>query len=241
MSDYNYHKMLSGAKWVFFDLDDTLFDFAACSVVALRELYASSTVLQRRFGDFDAFWEAYHILNSELWRLYHSGSIERDYLKTERFERLIRPVMPIPEANAEARRLDEEYLWLLSEQGATVDGTHGILQALSKRYLIGILSNGFIDTQYRKLWHSGLDRYVQRMIVSDEIGIQKPAKAIFDHALRETGADAATSVMIGDNPDTDIKGAIDAGWKAIYFNPSGRPYDGPAPQIRNLSELIKDL
>ena len=83
MSDYNYHKMLSGAKWVFFDLDDTLFDFAACSVVALRELYASSTVLQRRFGDFDAFWEAYHILNSELWRLYHSGSIERDYLKTE--------------------------------------------------------------------------------------------------------------------------------------------------------------
>lgn len=225
------------AKWVFFDLDDTLYDFAACSLEALRELYAASGVLRERFREFDAFSNAYHSVNSELWRLYHANAIKRSYLKTERFERLLRSAMSKAEARALAIRLDEDYLWLLSERGATVDGAIETLLYLSRHYLIGILSNEFIDTQYRKLRHSGLDRYVQRMVVSDEIGIQKPARAIFDHALVETGAQAATSIMVGDNPDTDIKGAIDAGWKAIYFNPHGLPYDGPALQIRSLTEL----
>ncbi len=229
---------LQGVKWVFFDLDDTLYDFASCSLVALRELYDSNKSLRSRFDSFDAFAEAYHALNSELWSLYHAGSIGRSYLKTERFERLLRPVMPPASAREEAQKLDEEYLWALSRQGATVEGAHEVLKILSRHYLIGILSNGFINTQYRKLRHSGLDRYVQRMVVSDEIGIQKPAKAIFDHALRETGAEAATSIMIGDNPETDIKGALEAGWKAIYFNPAERPYSGPALQIRSLRELV---
>lgn len=238
LADSKLHQALLEAKWVFFDLDDTLYDFAACSLEALRELYAAHGVLRQRFGEFDAFADSYHEVNSELWRLYHANAIERSYLKTERFERLLRPAMRQPEAREIARKLDEEYLWLLSERGKTVEGAFETLRVLSKHFLIGILSNGFINTQYRKLRHSGLDRYVQRMVVSDEIGIQKPAKALFDHTLLETGAQAATSIMIGDNPDTDVKGALDAGWKAIYFNPRCLPYDGPAPQIKSLTELI---
>lgn len=239
MTNSDLHQTLLGAKWVFFDLDDTLYDFAACSNEALRKLYAAHGELKSIFNNFGDFSDAYHTLNSELWRLYHANAIERSYLKTERFGQLLRQSMPPAEARALAQKLDEEYLWLLSEQGTTVAGAFETLRILSKHYLIGILSNGFIDTQYRKLRHSGLDRYVQRMVVSDEIGIQKPAKAIFDHALRETGADEETSVMIGDNPETDIKGAIEAGWKDIYFNPHGAPYDGAAPQIRSLTELIR--
>ena len=238
MTNFSFHPALKDAKWVFFDLDDTLYDFAACSLVALRNLYDANPIIKRGFADFNSFSNAYHAVNSELWRQYNAGIVSREYLKRERFERLLRPLMCHKEAKTLADKLDADYLRHLSEQGLTVENSIQTLYILSKHFLIGVISNGFINTQYRKLHRSGLNRYIQRMIVSDEIDIQKPAREIFDYALTETGADAETSVMIGDNPETDIKGALNAGWRAIFFNPYGFSYNGSTPQIRSLSELL---
>ena len=125
--------------------------------------------------------------------------------------------------------VNDRYLWLLGECNTPVEGAGDILESLSRRFLIGVLTNGFTEVQYRKLNSTGLDRYIQRMVISDEIGIQKPDPRIFRYAEQETGAEPSTTIMIGDNPDNDIRGAINAGWRAIYLDRKSKPFTTDSP------------
>lgn len=237
----NQNSLFSGVKWVFIDLDDTLWDFSSNSDLSLQKLYNHHTILKTTYPDFIEFNNKYHCKNSELWELYHHGHISQDYLKVERFRWLLEHKGYSSDDIMECSwELNDWYLNQLALCSLTIDGAMELLEALSKKFLIGILSNGFIDVQYRKLSSSGLDKYVQRMIISDEIGIQKPDQRIFDYALNEVGATADEVILIGDNPDADIKGAIEAGWKAIYFNRKNKPITQTTPNavISSLREII---
>lgn len=213
-------------KWIFLDLDDTLWDFAKNSDIALELLYNKESELQAFFESENAFTVSYHALNSQLWSRYHHAEISRDYLLNERFRGVLADALSsvkttfLQESGLKpyADKLNSEYLRLLGEQTNVVDGARDVLSELSKQYLIGVLSNGFKEVQYEKLRNTGLDRYVQRMVLSDEIGIQKPDRRIYDYALEETGAIANQTVMVGDNPETDVQGALNAGWRAIFFD-----------------------
>lgn len=228
--------------WAMFDLDDTLWDFSSNSNKALAVIYADTPLLRPFYADFQSFANAYHLVNDRLWNLYHHGEISTDFLKTERFEAVTRIIPGIENAHSLAQRLNDAYLATLADYPDMVEGALDLVRAVAPYYLIGILSNGFRNTQYRKLAASGLDRYVQRMIISDEIGIQKPDKRLFDYALRATGADPRTLVWVGDNPDADIKGGIEAGWNTIYFNRKGKPYEGTgSPLVAHSLAEVKQM
>ena len=68
--------------------------------------------------------------------------------------------------------------------------------------------------------------------------MNKPDKAIFEHALSLGKASKHESVMIGDSLEADIYGALNFGMDAIYFNPNNlaKPEDVPI-QITNLNQL----
>lgn len=228
-------------KWIFFDLDDTLWDFAANSLEALREIYDSESQLRIPFPSFDSFSEVYHRVNAALWRRYHRGEIRRETLMNGRFLATIEeaPVKAPTQLLTEefSCRLSDAYLHALGQKSALVEGAADVLSRLSADFLIGILSNGFREVQYDKLFNSGLDRYVQRMVLSDEIGIQKPDRRIFDHALRAVGASPQEVIMVGDNPEADIAGALSAGWRAIYFD---KRHEGNAPAGAPLAMTLQE-
>lgn len=209
-------------RWLFFDLDDTLWDFSANSDRALKLLFNQSDILNDAFGSFNEFSDVYHRHNDILWRDYANGAIDADSLKRLRFENTLRDARKSYSASPDpigvCYDLNERYLNLLVEGKRLIPGAIETLQLLQLRYLLGILSNGFRDTQYKKLYSTPLNRYITRLITSAEADATKPDRQIFEYALRATGADAQSSVMIGDNADTDIRGAIDAGLKAIYFH-----------------------
>lgn len=211
-------------KWIFFDLDDTLFDFSSASLIALRRLFDENPEINRRFSTPETFIDEYHIHNKRMWDLHESGQITADFLKPERFRLTVFPDRHDDDSINRSRRLNDRYLWLLGECDAPLQGARELLSGLSKKFLIGVLTNGFTEVQYRKLRSTGLDRYIQRMVISDEIGIQKPDPRLFRYAEQETGAEPETSLMIGDNPDNDIRGAINAGWHAIYLDRKGKPF-----------------
>ncbi|MBO4380143.1 MAG: HAD family hydrolase, partial [Muribaculaceae bacterium] len=97
--------------------------------------------------------------------------------------------------------------------------------------------NGFSGVQERKLKNAGLK--VDVVVLSDEIDINKPDRRLFDYALQKSGATAEESLMVGDNPLTDIAGAIKAGWRSILYKPTA-----PASSegiIRSLPELLDIL
>ena len=211
-------------KWIFFDLDDTLFDFTSASSISLLRLWDETPMIRSRFENPEAFLSDYHIHNKDMWDLHEHGEITADFLKAERFRLTVTPERSDEETIKASRKLNDRYLWHLGECDSVCEGAKETLEILSQKYLIGILTNGFTEVQYRKLRSTGLNRYIQRMVISDEIGIQKPDRRLFRHAEMATGANPDSTVMIGDNPDNDIAGALNSGWHAIYYDCKVKPF-----------------
>ena len=94
-----------------------------------------------------------------------------------------------------------------------------ILSYLQKKsYALHVITNGFHDTQWNKLRNSGLDKFFSYVITSESSNSLKPKKEIFDFALSMAEAEISDSIMIGDNIEVDIKGALNAGMDCIYID-----------------------
>lgn len=225
----------SRPDWVFFDLDDTLWDFKTNSMVALSHIFTNCPEIRSRFDSFDSFYDIYHFHNERLWKLFAEGNINADFLKRERFRSVLFPDDSSAETQTACARINSIYLSILAKQTCLIDGAVEILASLSRRFMIGVLTNGFREVQYQKLRCGGLDRYVQRMVISDETGFRKPDPAIFHYAADAVGACDSRCIMVGDNLHTDIKGALSAGWRAVWFDRDGK---GDISSLLMLSDIL---
>lgn len=214
------NEKMKGIVTVFVDIDDTLWWFTENSKLALRHTFDAFDISS--VCTYERFKEVYLKKNLELWNLYHHGLIDKDFLVNERFRFTLKECGYKGDVEKMCHLLDEEYLRFLALQPTTIPGARQLLEYLVARgYDVNTLSNGFQGTQQQKLISGGLSDLIHRNVLSDDCGITKPQRGIFDYALEQCGAEAATTVMIGDNPDADIKGAHDAGWRTIYFNIRG--------------------
>lgn len=205
---------------VWLDLDDTLIDFHTNSRHSLQRLRDREEPLQRLFPTTDSWIETYELHNQNLWRLYGAGEISRSYLRMERFRRPLTDAgMEEDEGTKLSARYDTEYLDLLAMERGLVDGSIDLLRYLRGRGVrIGCLSNGFSDVQFRKLRNCGLEEWFDIVVLSDDIGINKPDRRLFNHAMERSGSpEPSAHLMIGDNAVSDIGGAIGAGWEAIHY------------------------
>lgn len=117
---------------------------------------------------------------------------------------------------------------------------HEVLEYLSPKYNLYILSNGFKELQVHKMRLSGIDNYFKKVVLSDDIGILKPWPEIFHFALSATQSQLNESLMIGDSWENDIVGAAGVGMHQVFYNLSGRvdlPFT-PTYQISDLKELL---
>lgn len=226
--NFSHYKTIN---WIFFDLDDTLWNFSANSAISLRKLYEISPILKKLFKSIEEFINIYHINNSLMWDYYSKGLVTTNELKVERWRRTL-ATRQFEVLTAVCEELDRNYLDILAKGNEKFEGVDSMLSNLSKKYLLAILSNGFSKTQYQKLHYSGIERYITRTIVSEEIGINKPNPKIFDYAISETGA-SVPYLMVGDNGETDILGAMKAGWNAIWYNPKGSVFPLDKIEMKN--------
>lgn len=232
---------MKGIVTVFVDIDDTLWWFTENSKLALRHTFDAFDISS--VCTYERFKEVYLKKNLELWNLYHHGLIDKDFLVSERFRFTLKECGYKGDVEKMCRLLDEEYLRFLALQPTTLPGARQLLEYLvAQGYDVNTLSNGFNGTQQQKLISGGLSDLIHRNVLSDDCGITKPQRGIFDYALEQCGAQAATSVMIGDNPDADIKGAHDAGWRTIYFNVRGlEPIEGTADAVVGSLDEIQQI
>ncbi len=228
-----------GYKYLFFDLDNTLWDFDANAKFTLRLLF-DQYELGRCFPDFETYYRLYSENNAHLWRLYGDGKITKEALNTERF------LFPLRSVDASflsiAAKMQEAYLPLLAQQTRLMDGALEVLDHLrSKRYELYLISNGFVEIQHEKLERTGLKSYFKKLYFSEQVGAHKPAKQFFDYAIKSSNAVKKQSLVIGDNFEADIVGAKNAGIDQVYFSPhaiaESLPFT-PTYQIANLQELI---
>ena len=229
-------------KDLFVDFDDTLYDTHGNSVIALRETFEAFS-LERWFPDPQTFYDAYWLANIDLWTRYSRGEITRDYLIVERFRRPLSEGRGLEITEALCLEMSDRFLEYCATKSGLVEGAHELMDYLKGRgYRMHMTSNGFHEVQYKKLAASGLRNYFDTIILSEDAGANKPSKAFFDYALAKSGASVDTTMMIGDNLQTDIIGAHDVGLDTILFNRWDiPPSDIPTYTVAALREIMQIL
>ena len=200
-------------KHIFFDLDHTLWDFEANSNIAFETIFKKYDV-----GiDLQRFLNYYQGINQNYWRLYRNDKITKEELRVGR----LRDTFVKINQKFDYELIDNlsvEYIAVLPNNNLLFDGTYEILDHLFPKYKLHIITNGFSEVQYKKIDNSGLSKYFDKIITSEDAGVKKPNPKIFKYALEKANATSSESIMIGDNWEADIMGALDNGLDAIYFN-----------------------
>ena len=222
-------------KHIFFDLDHTLWDYDRSAQETLSEIHEmldlqDDQVTKRELVD------TFYKVNDNLWHLYNHGKIDREYIKKSRFKEIFAKVGADTSYSPKA---SEYFLHHCSLKPYLIEDSLVVLNYLAERYDLHIITNGFTDSQNNKLSSSGIADFFNVVVTSESTGSKKPSPEIFHHSLIEAGALHSDSVMIGDNPRTDISGAKAVGIYAILYDPSGRKRSLADVSIQSLMELIK--
>ena len=204
-------------KDLFFDLDHTIWDFELNSKETLWDLHLKYELEAKGINNFDEFYSIYSVHNHRLWDRYSKGFIKQEEL---RWKRIYLSLLDYKIADeALSKEMSVDYLTILPDKKNLFPYTIEILEYLkSKDYSMHLITNGFESVQFKKIKNSNLADYFTEVITSEASNSLKPNKEIFEYALKVSNAKLETSIMIGDNEDADIQGAINAGMDSIFVN-----------------------
>jgi putative hydrolase of the HAD superfamily len=227
-------------KHLFFDLDHTLWDYDTCVKESLSELYHSYELVNYGIPVYESFLEAFYQVNFKLWAMYDLGQIDKVGLREQRFQLIFKAAgaktIEIPTS------FEDDFIHSTSSKTHVLPYTFEILNYLKPHYGMHIITNGFNESQARKLESSGLAPYFDLVVTSETTGHKKPDPRIFQYAMQKIGITQQEVVMIGDNPDSDMLGAKNAQIDHIFFNPYGKSISfEPTHTIQALVELEKLL
>jgi putative hydrolase of the HAD superfamily len=222
-------------KHIFFDLDNTLWDYKSNMRETFSEVVRELNLLQVQ-ERFDEFVTLFDRNNDKYWIEYRKGLISKEYLRRQRFldslEAIgVRDVSIIP-------HMAELYHQRVSRKSNLFPGVRETLTYLKEKYNLYIITNGFVEIQTNKLESSALSQYFKRIFMAEATGFQKPDRRFFYHALSSVNAKKSESMMIGDDLEADIVGAKEAGIDQVFFNPTGAVHEVQITyEIRSIEEL----
>ncbi len=234
-------------KAVFIDWDDTIGDFLGAAKLALQDMYEKYN-LSEYFASFEEFFLLYKPHNLELWDKYGKDQVTKEYLSFDRFffplmhgskggERRLGDKAIRQEVAALTEQLSEDFLNMTTARFSLLEGAEELVRYLAAKYPLTVVTNGFVEVQYEKFDKSGLRDCFAHIVLSEEVGCQKPNPRIFEEALRMNGLQAEDVVMIGDSWNSDIQGAINAGIDQIWIRKS----KDPLPEGQSATHLVQSL
>ena len=227
---------IKGITDVFFDLDHTLWDFDKNSGLAFDKIFK----LNNLNVDLKLFLEQYEPINLNYWKLYREEKIEKEVLRFGRLNDAFLAINMHIEKSV-ILKLSEDYITHLSTFNYLFENTFEILDYLTLNYNLHIITNGFDEVQHKKMVNSKINTYFKTVTNSEIVGVKKPNPKIFDYALQIANTNVEQSIMIGDNYEADVLGAINMGMDAIFFDVNNMLLTDNIKQVDKLIDIKKHL
>jgi putative hydrolase of the HAD superfamily len=224
---------MKNMRAVLFDVDDTLFDRKGVQPLILEMIVKR---LPELFKDLEIGSIAEAFVESDLitTRDFDAGA-PSEGLRDIR-SRLFLRILGLREDHAQT--ITEMYVREYPAVNAPMSGARAVVSRLRRKYLTGVVSNGFPDVQYTKLETIGLIKEFSCIVLSEEIGIRKPDPRIFKHAASLLNVEPGECLYVGDSYTNDVVGAKNAGMRTCWFNRDARE---PTTEEMQPDLIIKDL
>jgi YjjG family noncanonical pyrimidine nucleotidase len=220
--------------WLCFDADGTLFDYDYAEAQALK-----NTFLAINLPFEDGYLDVYRGINQGLWQALERHEITPAVLPLRRFELLLDSL----QVRGPAQRMSSVYLEQLALCAESVEGAYEVLQALHSKSRIAIVTNGLQSVQRGRLGRSSVRDFIDKLVISEEVGAAKPQAAFFDAVFARLGNPLKSDVLIiGDSLSSDIQGGLDYGLDTCWYNPTHQPLPAHLGritfEIKHLRELL---
>jgi len=225
---------MSSFKLVSFDVDDTLIDFQAMQRRGMETVAAAMHDLLR--GDHA------HITPDDLLDRYRLAGADPDPIvapwRTVRRRVCADVLAEAGRADAEplADRLLAGYLRTFDASLTYLPGALDLLAALRGRFALGWLTNGNTTPE-----EAGLSAYFDVVVTPERQRLKKPDPAVFVEAAHQAGSAVSEILHVGDSLASDVAGALAAGCRAVWYNPTGKPeIPGIVPDVTivHLDEVL---
>ena len=198
--------------FVYFDLDNTLLDHSKAEKNAHLAIHSLFEELQQ--VDADLWHTTYKAINTRLWMEYQRGETDRQSLQKTRFRESMESL------GITARRSEEigsRYMEVYREYWSWIEGAEEALIRVAEHYPVGFITNGFTETQRKKIEFLNLRRFSDLFIISEELGVMKPHPKVFDVATEKAERPRERILYVGDSYSSDIIGGRNAGWGTAWY------------------------
>jgi putative hydrolase of the HAD superfamily len=226
-------------KHLFFDLDRTLWDFDKNSSETLAEAVYHFKLIDK-ISTIEQFIAQFNIHNNFVWEMYRQKKMNKETVRFERFRLALEPygIADLSLIN----KLQAYYLNNAPLKKNLLDDCIDVLEYLSEKYSLYIISNGFYENQLLKMQSGRIEHYFKKIFTSDKLGHSKPDRKIFEHAIKSVNAKKTESLFIGDDPVNDIEGPKNFGIDQVWLKTNSMNCSViPTYTIENLSELKQIL
>lgn len=206
-------------KAIFFDLDRTLWDMERNNYETLYDLYFFHRLEQKGISNTALFIDTYNHVNQAAWELYREDKIDKEALRWRRFNDTFL-LLGLNDIEL-SMRMSDDYIRINPIKTNLMPFALETIDYLHRKYDLFIITNGFEEVQYTKTSQCGILHYFKKLITSEAAGYKKPDVRIFQHALEVAGFEPKSCLMVGDEYETDIVGAKNAGIDQAYLDPAG--------------------
>ncbi|MFU1792522.1 HAD family hydrolase [Paenibacillus azoreducens] len=202
-------------KAIIFDLDNTLLNYSLSELDSMKRTLRDHQLFINEDENWDKFWDAYTAINFRYWIDFVNKQGPNQSIE-EVLSSSFRDTLHLSPAQNES--LSNTYWNYFCNTCYFEDGAEELLHSLNASYKLGVISNGVSVAQRKRLTAGNIYDMFESIVVSDEAGIRKPRKEIFDLSLNELGLSNHEVLFVGDSITDDYQGAKNAGIDFCFYN-----------------------
>jgi YjjG family noncanonical pyrimidine nucleotidase len=224
-------------KAVIFDLDNTLINFSSCETESMKRTCSDHKLFVDNVVEWDLFWKSFSEHNFRHWMDFVNGGEVKTIGDVLRFS--FRDSLNLAELFHS--HLSDTYWDYFCNTCFFEDGAEQLLSIFKDKYPLGIITNGISESQRKRLKAGNIDELFKSIVISDEVGIRKPKKEIFEIALNDFKLSNKEVLFVGDSLQDDYHGAMNSGIDFCFYNRQNIKLSNdikPKYTIRTLLDLV---